>query len=82
MRAAPYPNDDETHLDVDRLVADPLSDETDRLWNETAGTNRQVFSEIFKPVPSNFVRDWKAYGVRHHFFLIQNEACMTNLLTL
>jgi phospholipase D1/2 len=64
MRAAPVPNDDETVLEADALVADPLSDDTDRLWNETARTNRQVFSEIFKPVPTNVVRDWKTYSVR------------------
>lgn len=63
MRPAPFPNDDETMLDVDRMVADPLSEGCERLWNDTAHTNRQAFSDIFKPVPTNIVRDWKAYSV-------------------
>ena len=64
MHAAPVPNDDEMGSEEDRLVADPLSDETDRLWNETAHENREAFTETFHPVPTNLVRDWKQYGVR------------------
>ncbi|KAJ7482689.1 hypothetical protein FB451DRAFT_1235871 [Mycena latifolia] len=61
MRPAPYPNEDETRDDEDALVADPLSDETLNLWNTTARRNREIFTEIFRPVPTNLVRDWKAY---------------------
>ncbi|THH14594.1 hypothetical protein EW146_g5764 [Bondarzewia mesenterica] len=61
MRAAPNPNDDEFGMDEDRAVADPLADETVVLWNDTARRNREVFTEIFRPVPTNLVRDWKAY---------------------
>ncbi|PPQ84945.1 hypothetical protein CVT25_004458 [Psilocybe cyanescens] len=61
MRPAPYPNRDDTHTREDRLVADPISDETDMLWKETARKNREVFSELFRPVPTNLVRNWDAY---------------------
>lgn len=61
MRPAPHANPDETFEDGDRLVADPLSLNTDRLWTETAHKNREIFSEIFKPVPSDIVRNWKTY---------------------
>ena len=64
MRPAPIPNDDETTLLEDSVVADPLSSETDALWNETARRNREIFTEIFRPVPSNLVRNWDAYNVR------------------
>uniref|UniRef100_A0A0W0EW24 Phospholipase n=1 Tax=Moniliophthora roreri TaxID=221103 RepID=A0A0W0EW24_MONRR len=61
MRPAPHPNDDETGLLEDQLVADPLSEQTLRLWNDTAKKNREIFAEIFRPVPTNLVRSWKAY---------------------
>ncbi|KAG7085424.1 hypothetical protein E1B28_002985 [Marasmius oreades] len=61
MRPAPHPNEDETNLREDQMVADPLAEETLRLWNDTAKKNREVFTEIFRPVPSNLVRSWSAY---------------------
>lgn len=45
----------------DQLVADPLSDDFQRLWTETAHKNTQLFAEVFRPVPSNNVRNWKQY---------------------
>lgn len=64
MRAAPHPNDDELDTDEDRTVADPLAQETIDLWYTTARQNREIFTEIFRPVPTNLVRDWNAYDVR------------------
>jgi len=61
MKAAPYKNDDEFGTAEDDAVADPLADETLSLWNNTARKNREIFTEIFRPVPTNLVRDWKAY---------------------
>jgi len=61
MRAVPYPSVDETQTDEDRLVADPLSDDFLQLWNSTAQHNRQVFSDIFKTVPTDVVRNWDQY---------------------
>ncbi|KAK0243927.1 phospholipase D [Armillaria nabsnona] len=61
MHPAPHPNDNEFNLREDDLVADPISDATLALWNGTAKKNREVFTELFRPVPSNLVRDWKAY---------------------
>ncbi|KAF8151528.1 phospholipase D [Crassisporium funariophilum] len=61
MRAVPVPNEDTTRTREDRLVADPISEETDFLWKETARKNREIFSEIFRPVPTNLVRSWEAY---------------------
>jgi len=61
MRPAPIPSDDMTHTKEDRLVADPLIHQTDQLWKETAKKNREIFTEIFRPVPSNFVQNADAY---------------------
>ncbi|KAH9974594.1 hypothetical protein BGW80DRAFT_1436752 [Lactifluus volemus] len=62
MRPAPVPNDDETGLKEDLRVADPLSDDFLNLWNTTARVNREVFTEVFRPVPCNLVRNWEAYN--------------------
>ncbi len=64
MRPAPIPIYYDFDSQDDIAVADPLSDNTDILWNTTARKNREIFTEIFKPVPSNVVRSWKAYEVR------------------
>jgi phospholipase D1/2 len=67
MRAAPFPNADETRLREDARVADPLSDELLNLWQDTAKRNRDIFTEVFRPVPSDLVQNWKAYKVRLQF---------------
>ena len=63
MRPAPVPNDDETDLEDDARVADPLSDDVLNLLNTTARVNREVFTELFRPIPSNLVTNWAAYEV-------------------
>ena len=64
MRPAPLPNDDQTNTPEDEAVADPLDPQTEALWNDTARRNREIFTEIFRPVPTNLVRTWDAYDVR------------------
>ncbi|CAG7850914.1 Phospholipase D1 Short=PLD 1; AltName: Full=Choline phosphatase 1; AltName: Full=Meiosis-specific sporulation-specific protein 14; AltName: Full=Phosphatidylcholine-hydrolyzing phospholipase D1 [Serendipita indica DSM 11827] len=61
MTPVPHPHKDTTMSREDQMVADPLSDEFEQLWNNTAHKNTQVFSEIFKTVPSNNVRNWNQY---------------------
>jgi phospholipase D1/2 len=68
MRPAPVPSDDETDLEEDACVADPLSDGLLNLWNTTARVNREVFTELFRPVPSNLVHNWNAYSVSRGWF--------------
>lgn len=69
MRCAPIPNEDETEVREDALVADPLADSTQQLWMETARKNREIFTEVFRPVPTNLVRSWSAYDVRFYLFI-------------
>ncbi|KAJ7875753.1 hypothetical protein B0H14DRAFT_3437000 [Mycena olivaceomarginata] len=61
MRPAPTPNEDEAGCEEDGLVADPLPEQMVELWNKTARKNREIFTEIFRPVPTNLVHDWEAY---------------------
>ena len=67
MRPAPFPNKDETATREDQFVMDPISDEMDLFWNQTAKKNREVFSELFRPVPTNLVRSLSDYKVRPFF---------------
>jgi len=62
MRPAPVGNHDEFGTPEDNAVADPLSPATEALWNDTAKRNREIFTEIFRPVPTNLIRSWSAYG--------------------
>ena len=64
MKPAPYVNDDESHLEEERLVADPLSDEFLDLWNRTAVRNRGVFTELFRTIPCDLVPSWSRAKVR------------------
>ncbi|KAJ3930150.1 MAG: phospholipase D [Lentinula lateritia] len=61
MRPAPYQNPDRLNSQEDQMVADPLSTDTINLWTDTARQNREIFTEVFRPVPSNLVRDWAGY---------------------
>lgn len=64
MRPAPIPNDNEIGTREDNAVADPLSDHFQGLWISTAQKNRAIFSELFKTIPNNIIRNWKDYTVR------------------
>lgn len=75
MRPAPHPNDDETDLREDAMVADPISDETMNLWKNTARTNREIFTEIFRPVPTNLIRSWKDYDVSQQVKVYMQTVC-------
>jgi phospholipase D1/2 len=75
MRPAPTPNEDEAGCEEDGLVADPLPEQMVELWNKTARKNREIFTEIFRPVPTNLVRDWEAYDVR----LLRCRECVRRL---
>jgi phospholipase D1/2 len=69
MHPAPIPNEDEIGTQNDELVADPLSANLEDLWNNTARRNREIFTEVFRPVPTNLVRSWSAYEVSSKLLL-------------
>jgi len=45
----------------DQIVEDPLNDDFQRLWNETARTNAQIYQELFHCVPAFGVKNWDDY---------------------
>ncbi|KAI9312755.1 hypothetical protein BX666DRAFT_1986220 [Dichotomocladium elegans] len=53
MRPLPVPQVDHTGTEEDRLVMDPLADETQRLLIDTAKTNTDAFREVFHCVPDD-----------------------------
>lgn len=66
MRPAPHGNPDPERMlhedEWEKLVADPLSDEVEKLWKTQAQTNTQIADDIFQVVPSDKVRTWKQYN--------------------
>lgn len=53
------------HFDFDapesQIVADPLADTLQSLWNTRAKTNTEVFRKVFHAVPDDTVRNWATY---------------------
>jgi phospholipase D1/2 len=45
----------------DRIVADPLSDTFESLWNSRARTNTEIFRKVFRAVPDDTIRNWNDY---------------------
>lgn len=78
MHAVPSAIDYDFGSEADRLVEDPLSVDFSRLWSETAHTNRTIFDRIFKTVPNDNVRNWKAYQE----FIGRNANVMVSWLPL
>lgn len=44
-----------------QLVADPLADTFQNLWNSRARMNTEVYRKVFHVVPDDSVRDWATY---------------------
>ena len=44
-----------------QVVADPLADVFQNLWNSRAHTNTEVYRRVFHAVPDDTVRSWDAY---------------------
>lgn len=55
------PNSYDWGSQADSLVCDVLSDGFERLWNETANTNTEVFSRAFHAIPADNVHTWDEY---------------------
>jgi phospholipase D1/2 len=54
MHPPPVPQDDTLRSKEDRLVADPLDDETyQQLWVATAKSNTDAFRDVFHCVPDD-----------------------------
>ena len=60
------------HFDLDcpesMVVADPLSDTLQSLWNTRAHTNTEVFRKVFHAVPDDNVRNWATYKEFYEYY--------------
>lgn len=55
------PNEYDWGSEQDQIVADPLSDNFLSLWYTQARTNTEAFHKVFRPVPTDHVRNWRQY---------------------
>jgi phospholipase D1/2 len=55
------PNDYDLNSPESRVVADPLSETFQSLWNSRARTNTEVFRQVFHAVPDDNIRSWASY---------------------
>ncbi|CAG7959926.1 unnamed protein product [Penicillium nalgiovense] len=51
-----------------KVVADPLSDTVQSLWNLRAHTNTEVFRKVFHAVPDDSVRNWAEYKEFYEYY--------------
>jgi phospholipase D1/2 len=58
----------------DHIVADPLSDTFDSLWNSRAKTNTEVFRKVFRAVPDDTVRNWNDYKEFYEYYFHKPDA--------
>ncbi|KAI8393433.1 uncharacterized protein BYT42DRAFT_551022 [Radiomyces spectabilis] len=61
MLPLPVPQIDWTDTEEDRMVMDPLDEDTLSLWYNTAATNTEAFRNVFHCVPEASVTNWDQY---------------------
>jgi phospholipase D1/2 len=52
----------------DNVVADPLSDTFQSLWNSRARQNTDIFRQVFRAVPDDNVRNWNEYKEFYEYY--------------
>lgn len=62
------PNQFDLDCPESKIVADPLSDTLQSLWNSRAHTNADVFRKVFHAVPDDTVRNWATYKEYFEFY--------------
>ncbi|SAM04497.1 hypothetical protein [Absidia glauca] len=65
MLPLPIPQLDTLQSRADKLVQDPLNDETLELWQSTSTKNTEAFRHVFHCVPDDNVTTWEEY---HAFY--------------
>lgn len=56
-----------------KVVADPLSDTLQSLWNSRARTNTDVFRKVFHAVPDDTVRNWATYKEFYEYYFHKTD---------
>lgn len=62
------PNNFDFDCPESKVVADPLSDTLQSLWNSRARTNTDVFRKVFHAVPDDAVRNWATYKEFYEYY--------------
>lgn len=65
--------------EMDRQVADPLSDDFLNLWFWRAKTNTEAFAKVFHPVPDDKVKNWREYDEYYSRFFGQDTKDKNNV---
>lgn len=68
------PNRYDWNSPEDNVVADPLSDTFQSLWNSRAKTNTEIFRKVFHAVPDDTVRNWNDYKEFYEYYFHKNDA--------
>ncbi|PYH98474.1 phospholipase D/nuclease [Aspergillus ellipticus CBS 707.79] len=56
-----------------QIVADPLADTLQSMWNTRANTNTGVFRKVFHSVPDDTVRDWATYKEFYGYYFHNSD---------
>ncbi|CAI7675311.1 unnamed protein product [Penicillium discolor] len=67
------PNEFDFDCPESKVVADPLSDTAQSLWNSRAHTNSEVFRKVFHAVPDDSVRNWAEYKEFYEYYFHKTE---------
>jgi phospholipase D1/2 len=62
------PNNYDWGSPEDNVVADPLSDTFQSLWNSRARQNTDIFRQVFRVVPDDNVRNWNEYKEFYEYY--------------
>ena len=62
------PNEYDLNAPENHVVADPLSDTFQSLWNSRARQNTEVFRKVFHAVPDDTVRNWGDYKEFYEYY--------------
>ncbi|KAJ5098105.1 hypothetical protein N7532_005106 [Penicillium argentinense] len=62
------PNNFDFDCPESRIVADPLADTLQSMWNTRARTNTDVFRKVFHAVPDDTVRNWATYKEFYEYY--------------
>lgn len=65
---AGVPNEYDMHSAESQVVADPLADTFQSLWNSRARQNTEVYRKVFHAVPDDTVRNWNDYKEFYEYY--------------
>lgn len=67
------PNEIDLQSPESQVVADPLSDTFQSLWNSRARANTEVFRKVFNVVPDDQIPNWDAYREFYEYYFRKSD---------